>query len=849
MLTHYLVLAWRGLRRAPVAAAVNVVTLALGLVALVTAYAFVAFWGRADTQFEDVDRIYLLRSKMTARDTTFPFKPAFGTSVAEQAASYVKADFPALEKVARVLIIDRKTMVASGGEAVRLIGAAADPEFLELFALPFVAGDAQNALREPRSVVLTQEYAAKLFAGRDPIGQPVLLANSVDATVTGVLGTIPEPSHLGRTPGSTLTFDLLASVDVLEAVRDKTMDPRQRQLMTANNWFGSGAFTYLLLPREGLSPATLNEQLGAFAARHMPAESLRGADYEFDVTPLRTLLSNRTYLDTGLQFGTVLLLLGGLVLGVACVNYANLATARASLRAREIGVRKTLGAPPRQIMLQTLIEASLLTAAALVTAVIVFLLSGPVTRALLQVDLAPTLFADWRVWPFLALLLAGVTLAAGFYPAFVLSRVRPASAIASADVRLGSKFFSLLLVGTQFAIASFLVLVVMIISLQNAELERTGLGTTEDPLVLLENPANITKVDAATLRGELSRLPQVQAVTEIGYVPWEMVMMGPLSSSPDPGSATRNVFMRPVGFDFFDVFGMPLLAGRLLDREHAEDLPPAPTGAPAAPPSPDFKPRDTNVVIDRAFAAEFGLGSPEEAVGKTVYRLPSSFGGPTQAAAMNVVGVVEDRVFSFFAPMATKGAMYQLVQPSSTAGPSNTQYTVARVSKTDVSGALAAIDAMWKSLAPTVPIGRRFVDDVFNTSYEYYLRINRLFGLLALLAFVISIAGLFGMATLVAARRRQEVGVRKAHGASTLQIVRLLLTSFSKPVVVANLVAWPLAIVAGRMYLKQFMDPIQLTPLLFVGSLVLMLAIAWLAVGTQTIRAARLTPAQVLRHE
>jgi putative ABC transport system permease protein len=629
------------------------------------------------------------------------------------------------------------------------------------------------------------------------------------------------------------------------------MDPRSLQQRKANFnpffGFGGSAITYMRLPPTGLTAAALNAQLPDFAARHIPLE--RTMSYEFDVTPLRGLLANRRFMSTGIEFGTMLLALGGLVLGVACVNYASLATARATRRAREIGVRKALGAPPRQIMAQALLEAGLLTTLALVLAVILFFLARPVVRDLLDVDLAPTFLDDVRVWPFFAALAVGVTLAAGFYPAFVLSRVQPAAAIASSHVRLGSRFFSLLLVGSQFAIASFLVLVVTIVSMQNAELARSGFGATEDPLVIVENPSRVTKVEAATLLGELERIPQVRGVTEVAGVPWEMTISTSITASPDPGAAVRNVMTRPVGEGFFAVFKVPLVAGRLLGSEHAGDLPPPPPPAPPAgqepsqPAAPPPRAPDSNIVVDRTFAKAFGFASPEAAVGQTVYRPATPISGLKEPAAMHIVGVVEDRSFTFFDfnQMAGNGAFYTL-RP-------NTEVAIARVARDDLTAGLAAIDAMWKALAPNVAVTRRFLDDAFNNSYEYYVRIGKLFGVLALLAFVISIAGLFAMATLVAARRRQEVGVRKALGARTRQIVVLLLSGFGKPVVIANLVAWPAAFVAARIYLKPFLNPIPLTPLPFLGSLVLMLAIACLAVGTQTWRAARLKPAAVLRDE
>ncbi len=607
---------------------------------------------------------------------------------------------------------------------------------------------------------------------------------------------------------------------------------------------------------------------------------LRNQDYSFGMVPVGKLLTGTgDFFDTGLSFSEVLLVLGGLVLGVACVNYANLATARAARRVREIGVRKALGASPAQIAMQSLFEAGAMTLAALLVALAAFAFAQPLVKQLLGAAIGPSFFSTLEVWPALAVLVVAVTLAAGAYPAFVLSRVRPVSAIATAQARLGSPLFSTLLVGTQFGIASFLLIAVTVISMQNADMRRTALSALEDPFVVIENPTSMTKISTATLRERLDAVPQVRGVTEVMSTPWESLMMTGVRESPDPTKPQRTVVMRPVGFDFFDVFDVPLVAGRVFDRDHAEDAPRAgppalprtqvggsgaapspgaPAAAPGGPPAPQPSagqppaasaavqtpaepPPPQNVVVDRDFVAALGLSTPEEAIDKLVYQ-----GGPPppapQPPPMRIIGVVESRSFSFFkTPSNTAGAVYTIR--------ADLGYTIARVRAADLDRGLEGIDATWKQLAPSVAISRRFLDEIFERAYLKYVRINQLFGALAVMAFAICIAGLFGMATFVAGRRRREIGVRKTLGGSTTRMIVLLLGSFSRPVVVANLIAWPAGYLAARAYLNQFSQSIPLTPWPFVMSIAITLAIAWLAVVGQTMRAARTTPAEVLRNE
>ena len=848
MFGHYVAVALRNIRTSPFTSAVNVLTLAVGLVCFVTAYAAGKFWSSAEQQFRNADDVYVLTVSIKSRDNSGPAGMRNGTATPEVAAEALKSDYPAIAKIARAVTIDRKTMVANGANAVRLYGVSVDPEFLEIFDLPFVAGNARSALSSPRSAVLTREAAARLFGADDPIGKTIVIGNAVDTTVTGVIDAIPEPSQFGRSANAPLPFDLLASRDVYEAIRPPLfgLPPGARPPPDAG-WFMMNVITYVYLPARGeLSAESLGRQLHDFAPRHVPAPMLRNQDYDFGLVPARQMLTGtRDFFDTGLSFAAVLLVLGGLVLGVACVNYANLATARAARRVREIGVRKALGASPTQIAVQSLCEAAGLTLAALVVALAAFALAQPLVKDLLGANLGATFFSRLDVWPALGALVVAVTLAAGAYPAFVLSRVRPVSAIAVGQARLGSSLFSTLLVGAQFAVASFLLIALTVISMQNAEMRRTALSAIDDPLVVIDNPTNQTRIAVATLRERLSAVPQVRSVTEVLLTPWEGLLITSVKSSPDPTSPDRFPMVRQVGFDFFDVFNVPVLAGRVFDREHAEDVPMTGGLHPQGGPPAASEPPPQNIVVDRAFTAALGFATPEEAIDRLVYRAAPTVAlaaAPPPQPPMRIIGVVEDRSFSFFkSPREVAGAMYTLQ--------ADLGVTIARVSGADLEAGLAGIDAAWKQLAPNVAINRRFLDEIFDRAYASYVRVNHLFGTLSVMAFAICVAGLFGMAIFVAGRRRREIGVRKTLGGTTTQMVALLLAGFSRPVLIANVIAWPAGYLAARMYLNQFPQSIPVTSWPFALSVVITVAIAWLAVVGQTLRAARTTPAEVLRNE
>jgi putative ABC transport system permease protein len=387
-----------------------------------------------------------------------------------------------------------------------------------------------------------------------------------------------------------------------------------------------------------------------------------------------------------------------------------------------------------------------------------------------------------------------------------------------------------------------LLITLTVISLQNTAMRRTALSAIPDPIVVIDNPTSNTKVAVDTLRDRLSAVPQVRGVTETLTTPWESLLITDVTASPDPSSPHHSPVVRQVGLDFFGVFNVPLIAGRLFDRDHAEDVQPPP-GAPR--PQGSDAPLPQNIVVDRSLVEALGLGTPSDAVDKLVYRPPPPVALPAAPPAqppLRIIGVVEDRTFTFYkTPTSVAGAMYVLQ--------ANLQTTVVRVAATDLDAGLAGIDRTWTQLAPNVAINRRFMDEIFERAYSAYTRMNHLFGTLSIMAFAICIAGLFGMAIFVAGRRRREIGVRKTLGGTTTQMVALLLTGFSRPVLVANVIAWPAGYLAARAYLNQFSGSIALTPWPFAFSVVITLAIACLAVLGQTLRAARTTPAEVLRNE
>ncbi|HET8699126.1 MAG TPA: FtsX-like permease family protein, partial [Gammaproteobacteria bacterium] len=479
-----------------------------------------------------------------------------------------------------------------------------------------------------------------------------------------------------------MPFDVLVSMDVRETIRAAGRPP-DAPPQDAESWLGGGALTYLLLPADGtLTLARLRAELATFAARHVPADIARFVKVSYSAVPVRSLLGKSV--DGGIfVFGggevsvaSTLLMLGTLVLGVACVNYANLATAGAVRRVREVGVHKALGAQPRQVVFQYLLEAAVFTALALAVAIIGCRLLEPKVKVLVGADLAAIVSAAPEFWFALAAAAAAATLASGAYPAFVLARVLPMRALRTSRSGLGPKGLATLLVGGQFTVASFLLIAVTVAVLQNRELLRTGLDARADPLVLIDNENSVTHIATNTLRDELARLPQVKAMTEVNDVPWESAMIAGIAVSPGMDAIKKSVFSALVGYDFFSVFEMPLLAGRTFSPDRSDSDFAGRDGKPVQP-----------IVVDRAFVETFGFASPQSAVDQLVY-IPENTIGVTEAQPLRIIGVVETRPLFLLGPKDARASMYQLSTFA--------RFHVVRIARNEVAAALEGIDATWR---------------------------------------------------------------------------------------------------------------------------------------------------------
>jgi putative ABC transport system permease protein len=586
----------------------------------------------------------------------------------------------------------------------------------------------------------------------------------------------------------------------------------------------SGNMTYVMLPKT-LDAEWLQAQLDRIYERIVPegqGRDERIASFYIDPLPHANLA---VWDAIGLPMVTIIQLLGFLILVIACVNYTNLATAQSLGRSREVGMRKTMGAAQWQLLAQFLIESLVIATIAMVVAVAALELIIPLlnnaANKVMRIQYLRTL-------PWLVGTTVLVGLLAGLYPAWLITRTRPIDALRDI-ARKGSKGIAMrsAMIGVQFGISAFMLALVAIVYMQNQRVNEASYVFPRDEIYNL-NRIGVDDIESRldTLRVELEALPNVGAVAYTSQVPYEQSSFTrnyAAQAGDEAGKFQINqMFMTP---EFFAVNDIPLLAGRNLDRNIASD---------------NYVRETTevlNVVVNEMVLDQLGIASPQEAINQRFYRISSA----DALRELVIVGVVPTQnILGLFND--SRPFMFMQAQPY-------TRVATIRITGGSMLDVIEDIEDVWKRVIPEYPMQGEFLNDRFNDVYDVLKYMNMALGMFAFVALSLAMVGLFGLAAFMAAQRTKEIGVRKVLGASSMQIARLLVWQFSKPVMWALAVALPAAFFASKIYLDFFADRIE-SPIVILavsGSIAVMLA--WGTVAGHAIRIARANPVLALRYE
>ncbi len=795
----------RGLARHPLYAALNIGGLALGLSVFLVLFLFVTFERGYDRGWAGADRLWVAERTMQ-----FPGLPRVNIPTEPDMLAQLRAENPGISGT-RFTIQD--ITVRNGIEAQKEKVATVDPNYFALFPVVAVSGDVGRALAAPRAAVVTERIA------RDYLGQ----AGGLGKVITLVIDGKPQPYRVAA---------IIAELPHDRSYRADIFVPQPKA--GEGDPSAGGYLTTVIQVAQPSAGRAIRAGLPGFVKRHPDTEmGAAASSVSYDLKPLseRHLAEPR---DRAVV--AALGLVGALALFIAVVNYVNLATARAGSRAREVAMRKVVGATRHVLVGQFLLEALLAVVVATFVGLALVELALPHINAAGGTSLMLRYRGADSVLPVVGLTIVGVTLLAGLYPALVLSAPPAAATLASAGGagggRAGARLRRVLVV-IQFAVAIALGIVALVLIAQTNHLTQADVGFDRAGLIIVSSSGDgaLDPGQRRALHAQLAALPGVAGIATSGVLPGGGSFFAVNWGVEGNGPGKVSMIGAEVGQRFFETYRARLLAGRWFDGRHAiDDMDMAAAAEKAGRKRPVV-----NVVINAAAARVLGFGAPQDAIGKT----RDLGSGP-----VTIVGVVANIRFG-----TPKAAVEPTVDTYRGSAIFNGVISV-RVAPERTQKALDALRALWRRTAPNVPFlaspARTILYDAY---YKQDVQRGRLFTLGAVLSAIIGCLGLYGLAAFDTGRRVREIGIRKALGASTRDILWLLVGQFLRPVLIANLVAWPVAWFAMRAWLAGFDERIALSPAYFLGASAAALAIAALTVSGSAWIAARTPPATALRHE
>ena len=812
MLSNYLKIAWRNIVGNPMFSAINIIGLSIGLACCIMITLFVRYEISYDKHWENADRTYRVTRDFFGNNLRL-------AAVAPPIAPLMKQDFAEVEDITRIMAPGGITLSRGDIRMRENNLVIADSNVFEFFNLEFVSGDAQSALARPTDIVMTERAVERYFGDEDPIGQTLNLMDQADVTVTAVIRDLPDNTHMA--------FEILGSIAAIPLM----MGPDELESWGSNNYY-----TYVRLP-QGFNPADLEAKFNDFLVRHWNENAESSSALGLQYLPDIHLTSDRDgewrtngSITAVYTFSAVALF----VLLIACVNFMNLTTARSTQRAREVGMRKVVGARRGQLIIQFMGESIMLTAIAMLLAVAIVEIIMPVFAAYLEKPLTFSLANPGS----LATLIAGIAfvgLLAGSYPALYLSKFKPVEVLKGTASGSGSALLRKSLVVFQFATSIALLIATGVVMAQMNYARNVDLGFDKSRNLVSELPyfTDLWEV-YEPMKAELeahpdilsavysSRVPSMQNNDGSGYVA-EGVQI-----SMDTVQGISDI---KVDYQWFDHYDVEFLAGRSFRQNEMR----------IEVPSEENPVVKAAAVLNESAARRFGW-SPEEAIGKIVRQLASR--DFDRFIDREVVGVIPDIHFSSL-HNEMKSTVY--AEPN----PNYSRRISVKLAAGDHSAAIEHFEDVWKKVVPGEPVFWEFLDDRFDALYRSEQRQAQMFGVFAAFAIFVATLGLFGLASFTTERRTKEIGIRKVMGASVKDIVWLLTSDFTKLVLLANVIAWPVAYYFMNQWLTRFVyrAPFSDWAWLFVAAALAALAAAWLTISLQASRAATARPVLALRYE
>ncbi|MDA9180459.1 ABC transporter permease, partial [Emcibacteraceae bacterium] len=810
MFQNYVKIAIRSILKNKLYAIINILGLTMGLSIYLFSGLMANYEYTHDTFFKNYDRVYTIRGEVN---------PLAGIGIGQVdnvpsgVAPVMKAELEEVEAIARTIF--REFLVSINEDNYYENVRFADAELLDIFDFEFIIGD-KSALSNSTGIIISESYAKKFFGDQDPIGKTITLDHEHDLSINAVIRDLPQNSHFssGVLPMLTRPLNIIIPMSAMERITDFQPDTNWTSTSTGN-------LTYVMLP-ETLDQQWLQDQLPGIYERHFPEEQ-RSFLSGMLTRPL--IDANMALWDTiGLPVITIIEILGLMVLIIACVNYTNLATAQSMGRSREVGLRKTLGAGRTQLLTQFIIESITTTMIALVLAItvleIIIPLFNSATGEILSIDYLSDL-------PMLLATALIVGLVAGAYPAYVISKESPISALRDSGRKgRGAVWIRASMIAVQFIFSVGILAAVLVVYEQNKKVEENSQIFPKEQVFTLDR-LNVEQMEDRheVLRNEIMNIPYVEQFSLSSQVPYEQTNTNIKASRVlNDFSAAINFNQLNIDDQFAVLYDIPIVAGRNISRDIAMD-------------THIRENKAVNVLVNEIAAKDIGFESSAAAVGQVFYEDEGDRGITTYT----IVGVLEDRNIL---------GMFNDVKPFFFFK-RDASYRVAsiKLSKNASFDVVDDIEEVWTEVYPDYPMQGKYLNETFQMVYMLFELATSSLATFALFALFLAAIGLFGLAAYMAEQKTREIGIRKVLGASNNQIIRLLIWQFSTPVLWATPIALGLSYYASNKYLEIFADRISLPYGMLLAAGIGGIVISWLTVATQAFTIAKTNPVNALYHE
>ena len=810
MIRNYLKIAFRNLMKYKFISSINLFGLTVGITCCLLILSYILHEISYDKYHKNAKNIYRLERTFLNPETK-ALNLQLGT-VAPPYAPLLENDFKEIKKITRLLSNGTTALNYEDKKFNEKNVYFADEKLFDVFDVVVKKGNPAKALNDPKSVMLTEEIAKKYFGDDDPINKVIKLDNQLDCKVTGVFKAFPSNSHVH--PSILISFNTLKDSAVYG----------ERNLRT--NWGNNSFYTYLLLP-DGYDPKKLVAQFPAFQNRHIVEQGDPGKFKvsDWSILSLRKLtdihLTGHTDLEAeengDIKRVYIFSAIALFILLIACINYMNLSTARSVLRAKEIGVRKVVGARKRELITQFLSESVLVCIMATILAFLLTWLTLPWLNKVSELQLTIDSLLTWQVIASLLLVPFIIGIISGIYPALFLSSFQPIKVL-KGIMKVGGNNISFrkVLVVTQFAISIVLIIATAIVFQQLRYMQKKSLGFDKEHIVTL--PYNPGLNDTyESFKNEILSNSSIKQIGRSSRIPSGRLLdaMGSQLNRGDSFAPTKaDIKFVVTDENFMPAYGIKIVAGRNFSKDFGMDT--------------------SSFLINEAAVKALGIKSNEEVIGK-----PFRYGGRQG----KLVGVFNDFHFE---------SLHQRILPLVFFMPrtdGNYNRISMKIAGDNIPKALSHIENTWKKFLPEVPYDYTFLDDNFQKLYTSEQRQKTIFAVFACIAIFIACLGLFGLSAFAITQRVKEIGIRKVLGASISNIVTLLSTDFLKLVILAAVIAFPLAWYAMDTWLQDFAYRINISVWVFLLAGIIAAIIAFATISLQAVRAAAANPVKSLRTE